>query len=128
VYAAFERPGLFREDGWHAPAGSLGSLARNRHASKDIESVGQPLEPNWPARPPPQSPRGEAVLSREKDMDSLTKRIKPNRSKINMHEAWELDHWTRELGVSRSELQRVVNKVGNSAAEMRKELTRKTKS
>jgi AraC-like DNA-binding protein len=61
-------------------------------------------------------------------MDSLTKRIKPDRSKINMHQAWELDYWTRELGVSRSELQRVIEKVGNSAAEVRKELARKTKS
>ena len=35
-------------------------------------------------------------------MDNLTKREKPDRSKINMHEAWELDHWTRELGVNGS--------------------------
>ncbi len=57
-------------------------------------------------------------------MDYLTKRTKPDRSKINMHEAWELDHWTRELGVSKSELQRIVDKVGNSAAAVRKELGR----
>ena len=57
-------------------------------------------------------------------MDNLTKREKPDRGKINMHEAWELDHWTRELGVNRSELQRLVDKVGNSAAKVRKELAR----
>jgi len=61
-------------------------------------------------------------------MESLTKRIKPDRSKINMHQAWELDHWTKELGVSKSELQRLIDKVGNSAAEVRKELARKTAS
>ena len=68
------------------------------------------------------------MLRRERDMDSLTRRTKPDRSKINMHQAWELDHWTRELGVSKSELQRVIDKVGNSAAEVRKELARKPKS
>jgi hypothetical protein len=63
-------------------------------------------------------------MGRGADMDNLTKRGKPDRSKINMHEAWELDHWTRELGVSKSELQRIVDKVGNSAAAVRKELGR----
>ena len=58
-------------------------------------------------------------------MGNLTKRERPDRSKINMHEAWELDHWTRELGVSRSELQRLVDKVGNSAAEVRKRISPK---
>jgi hypothetical protein len=55
-------------------------------------------------------------------MDSLTTRTEPDRSKINLHQAWELDYWTRELGVSKSELQRVIEKVGNSAAAVRKEL------
>ena len=55
-------------------------------------------------------------------MDRLTKRDQPDRSKINMHEAWEVKYWTHALGVSREKLQQAVDKVGNSAAAVRKEL------
>jgi Protein of unknown function (DUF3606) len=34
-------------------------------------------------------------------MDDLKKKGAADRSKINLHEAWEIDHWTRELGVSK---------------------------
>ena len=54
--------------------------------------------------------------------DSLTKRDQRDRSKINMHEDFEVKYWTEELGVSRDELQKAVDKVGNSAAAVRKEL------
>ena len=37
------------------------------------------------------------------------------RSKINMHEDFEVKYWTKELGVSRDELQKPVDKVRNSA-------------
>jgi hypothetical protein len=58
-------------------------------------------------------------------MDDLQKKKAPAaRSKVNTHEAWEVDYWTNELGVSKDELQRVVKKVGNSAAAVRKELGR----
>jgi hypothetical protein len=56
------------------------------------------------------------------EMDNLTKRDTPDRSKINMSESWEVKYWTRELGISRVELQKIVDKVGNSAATVRKEL------
>ena len=55
-------------------------------------------------------------------MDNLTKKDQRDRSKINMHEDFEVKHWTKELGVSKDELQRTVDKVGNSAAAVRKEL------
>ena len=54
--------------------------------------------------------------------DSLTKRIQPDRSKINMHESYEVKHWSHALGVSPEKLQKAVDKVGNSAAAVRKEL------
>ena len=54
-------------------------------------------------------------------MDDLRKRARADRSKINLHEPWEVDHWTKELGVSKDELQKVIAKVGNSAAAVRKE-------
>lgn len=55
--------------------------------------------------------------------DDLTKRDQRDRSKINMHEALEVKCWTRELGVSKEELQKAVDKVGNSAAAVRKQLS-----
>lgn len=55
-------------------------------------------------------------------MDDLGKKGQTDRSKINMHEAHEVKYWTRQLGVSRDQLQAVVDKVGNSATAVRKEL------
>ena len=54
--------------------------------------------------------------------DNLTKKDQPDRSKINMHEDYEVKYWTKELGVSKEKLQKAVDKVGNSAAAVRKEL------
>jgi len=39
-----------------------------------------------------------------------------------MSEEHEVKYWTEALGVSREQLQRTVDKVGNSAAAVRKEL------
>ena len=55
-------------------------------------------------------------------MDNLTKKEQPDRSKINMHEPFEVKYWTHALGVSKEELQKAVDKVGNSAATVREEL------
>jgi hypothetical protein len=37
-----------------------------------------------------------------------------------MHEEHEVRYWTKHFGISREELQRAVNKVGNSATAARK--------
>ncbi len=55
-------------------------------------------------------------------MDGLTRKDQRDRSKIHMHEAYEVKYWTKALGVSKGELQKAVDKVGNSAAAVRKEL------
>jgi Protein of unknown function (DUF3606) len=55
-------------------------------------------------------------------MDRLTKPVQPDRSKINMNEPNEVKYWTRALKVSKEELQKAVDKVGNSVATVRKEL------
>jgi hypothetical protein len=55
-------------------------------------------------------------------MDSLTKRSQPDRSKINMSQDSEVKYWTKALGVDREMLRRAVEKVGDSAAAVRKEL------
>ena len=55
-------------------------------------------------------------------MDNLTRRDQPDRSRINMSEDFEVKYWIKALGVDRDKLQRAVDKVGNSAAAVRKEL------
>lgn len=55
-------------------------------------------------------------------MDSLTKKEKPDRSKISLHRPHQVKYWMRALSVSRADLQRAVDKVGDSAAAVRKEL------
>ncbi|MFL5072100.1 MAG: DUF3606 domain-containing protein [Xanthobacteraceae bacterium] len=54
--------------------------------------------------------------------DDARKRGEADRSKISMGEDHEVRYWTRHLGVTREELQMAVDKVGNSAAAVRKEL------
>jgi hypothetical protein len=57
-------------------------------------------------------------------MTKLTKPIPPDRSKIDMHNSGHVKAWSRKLNVSPAELQKVVETVGNSAAEVRKEISR----
>ncbi len=52
----------------------------------------------------------------------LTNKSQPDRSKIAMGEDHEIKYWTKHLGVSKEELQRAVDKVGNSAAAVKKQL------
>ena len=52
----------------------------------------------------------------------LRKKGAADRSRINMHEPHEVRYWAKHLRVSREELQRAVDKVGNSAASVRKQL------
>ena len=58
----------------------------------------------------------------ERMTDDPRKRGAPDRSKISMTEDHEVRYWTKHLGVSKEELQRAIDKVGNSAATVRKEL------
>ena len=57
-------------------------------------------------------------------MENLTIKEQPDRSKINVHQPDELKAWTRALNVTREKLLAAVDKVGNSAASVRKELER----
>jgi len=54
--------------------------------------------------------------------DDLSNRGAQDRSRISMGEEHEVAYWTKALGVSREELQRAVDKVGNSTTAVRKEL------
>ena len=52
------------------------------------------------------------------------KTARPDRSKISMQNEVEVKYWTRHLGITRKRVQSIVEKVGNSAASVRKELRR----
>lgn len=57
-------------------------------------------------------------------MDELNIRTQ-DRSKINIHEPDEVQYWTRHLNISTEQLQKAIDKVGNAAAAVRKELARR---
>jgi hypothetical protein len=56
-------------------------------------------------------------------MGNLTEKEHGDRSKIHMDNALQVKCWAHRLGVSREVLRKAVEKVGNSAAEVRKELS-----
>ena len=53
---------------------------------------------------------------------ALMNKTPPLRNLIAMDEELEVKYWTKHLGVTQEELQGAVDKVGNSAAAVRKEL------
>jgi len=55
--------------------------------------------------------------------DNLQQRGSQDRSRINMHEKWEVEYWTKELGVTQEQLEQAVKTAGNSAAAVREHLT-----
>jgi hypothetical protein len=54
--------------------------------------------------------------------DEVLRRGRPDRSHINMSEEVAVKYWSKHLEVSREQLQQLVEKVGNSASAVRKEL------
>jgi hypothetical protein len=57
--------------------------------------------------------------------DNLQKAGQQDRNRINVHEEWEVRHWTEALGVTREELEKAVSEVGVSAEAVRQHLKRK---
>ena len=51
-----------------------------------------------------------------------TKPVKPDRSKINLEQPHELKYWKHALDVPEEQIRAAIDKVGNSAAAVRKEL------
>ena len=54
--------------------------------------------------------------------DDLNNKGQQDRSRINLQEDHEVRYWTQTLGLTKDELQRIVEKVGSSATAVRKEL------
>jgi hypothetical protein len=55
-------------------------------------------------------------------MDSKQNVGSPDRDRINIHEDYEVEYWTRQLGVSKEELSAAVEAVGTSADAVREHL------
>lgn len=55
--------------------------------------------------------------------DNLQNRGAQDRSRINMHEKWEVEYWTKELGVSKEQLEQAVKTAGSSADAVRQHLS-----
>jgi hypothetical protein len=58
-------------------------------------------------------------------MSNLTKRASPDRSKIDVEDENQVKYWTKALGISKDDLLEAIDKVGNAAATVRKELQRR---
>lgn len=52
----------------------------------------------------------------------IIKAITPDRSKIVIEHRDHVKYWTRHFGVTKDELARAIERVGNSAAAVRKQL------
>lgn len=54
--------------------------------------------------------------------DNLHLRGEPDRSKINIHEEWEVGYWTAKWGISRQQLAAAVHAAGVSSAAVARHL------
>jgi Protein of unknown function (DUF3606) len=53
----------------------------------------------------------------------MISKITPDRSKIVLDHEDHVKYWTRHFGVTKDELTRAIERVGNSAAAVRKQLS-----
>ena len=54
--------------------------------------------------------------------DDLKNRGPADRSKVNVHESWELEYWSKKWGVTHQQLKDAVAAVGTSAAAVARHL------
>lgn len=54
--------------------------------------------------------------------DDKSKTGSPDRDRINLSEDYEVQYWTKELGVSEKELRDIVKAVGNTSKAVRERL------
>jgi hypothetical protein len=55
--------------------------------------------------------------------DDKSIRGEPDRSRINLNEEYEVKYWTEKFNVTKEQLAVAINKVGNSADDVRRILT-----
>lgn len=54
--------------------------------------------------------------------DNLKNRGPADAARVNVHEAWELEHWTKRFGVSAEALKAAVKAVGPMAKDVERHL------
>ena len=54
--------------------------------------------------------------------DDKSKRGPRDRSRIDIHEKYEVEYWTKKFGVTEEELRRAVERAGTSVADVEREL------
>lgn len=59
--------------------------------------------------------------------DDTSKRGPQDRSRVNVHEDYEIAYWTERFGVSAKKLQEAVRKVGSSVRDIEAYLKREKK-
>ena len=57
--------------------------------------------------------------------DDKSKRGPEDRIRINVHEAYELQYWSTQLGVSTQELRKSVDRVGPMVKDVKRDLGKK---
>lgn len=57
-------------------------------------------------------------------MDNKNKVGSPDRDRINIHENYEVEYWTKTLGITAEELRKAVDAAGTSAEAVRKHIKR----
>ena len=55
-------------------------------------------------------------------MDDKAKTGTPDNKLINVHENYEVEYWTKELGINKDKLKEAVDAVGTSVAAVKKYL------
>jgi hypothetical protein len=55
-------------------------------------------------------------------MDNKNNVGSPDRDRINIHENYEVEYWTKTLGISADELRKAVEAAGTSADAVRKHI------
>ncbi len=55
-------------------------------------------------------------------MDNLNRRRPEDPAKINLNQQWEIDYWTKQLGISEQKLRTLVKKVGVNVADVKRAL------
>ena len=58
-------------------------------------------------------------------MDDLHIKRPEDPTKVNIHEDWELDYWSRELHIPKDELIEIVKKVGVYVSDVKEELKKR---
>jgi hypothetical protein len=75
----------------------------------------------------PEKRRDVGLQRRSVMADDLKLKGPQDRSRINMHEDYEVRYWTEKFGVSKQQLQDAVNSVGNASKAVAQHLGKESK-